>query len=1467
MFIELIKLHKIGPVFLSFRGEDTRKTFVDHLYTSLVQQGIHTYKDDETLPRGEAVGPSLQKAIRESRIAVVVLSENYADSSWCLDELAYIMECMGTRGQIVMPVFYYVDPSDVRKQKGKYGEAFAKHELENNHKVELWKNALAAAGNLSGWVPKDYANGHEAKCIKDIVGSISSKLYPLLSKVSKDLIGIETRLQDLKSKLETGSSGGVRIVGIWGVGGGGKTTLAFAAYTEMSVHFEGNCFLKNIREESSKHGLKMLQKNMLSSILKTELVVEIEEEGRSMIKRRLCHKKVLVVLDDVDDLEQIEALAGSHDWFGEGSRIIITTRNEHLLNLKADSVYGVSLLSHDEAMELFHSHAYREDKPVEDYEILSEKVVSYAGGLPLALKVLGSFLCDKDKDEWKSAVAKLKDIPNHKVTERLKISYDGLDPDEKDLFLDIACFHRKRTPIDDAMKVLDACSFNPVIGVRVLVQKCLIYEWNGVFDMHDLIEEMAHHIVRGKHPNHPEKHSRGNDRIQALVLSKKFDHPCLPQVLANMKNARWISLDHYPKSSLPSNFQPTKLGCLTLEDSLLKQLWQGSKENDRIQALVVSNESYPPRLPQALANMNNARWISLDHYPKSSLPSNFQPTKLGCLTLEDSLLKQLWQGSKHLPNLKILDLQSSYQLKRTPDFNGLPCLERLILMDCIRLKMIHPSIGYHERLVYVNMRWCEKLKTFPPIYRMQKLESLNLSWCVRLWKFPEFKTNMDSLKELDLSWTAIEIVPSSVGEYCTNLVYLNLTGCYKLKRIECNFRLFKHLKECHLDGCRQLEKLEDNFFDVECCLEALSLSTDVKSSLINRIAIRSGLSFLYKGSVSIKFPLFPRFLKKLRLQGSNLGDGDIPSDIVELSCLQVLDLSWNDFLQLPSNLSQLPSLKFLDVSWCENLVELPDLPSSIAILDADFCDSLESLGDLSNYKWLWKVSCTRKIKMVGRGRALHSMLQGNAVENHFMSLSCGSGSSHIMPHQPTFTLQLPHNWYNDFSGFLLFTDKVGLHLIVIKQEETCLDVQPDHWPEFDSNPESDKYSRVGYVSFGSLRHTSWWNPAYNKLSFKSGDKKFNLKVGLVPRKCNGDSNERAKGAVDSSEFWDEEEGCLVSWTIGHVRIRFRLKPIGIAFGPAYQLVYIIRQRQETSLAYAHTDQQMWKEAAKSANPTFHQQMALLLIPPDLGSNIGIGISVYFFVLMLPFFSSKQHIRETSFDVVSHSTVVLNMPNFACNILVPSKATNDKIFDQALLKIPEAGWHNIHHVTGFILKVQSRDTKKIEPQWLKWIYTYMLGGWWFKWIGSKFKSKHMEPSHSEEFDKSPESEAYIFVMVAVKDVLNESSTLPPVLKVESYATDKWEWLEYQEQQVTILENRTSLLPPTQNSKVVAFKTCTIFLNLLSQTPIQLGLSFFCYITPAFFLFTLAMFLFCIVVIISSKTPDNHVSKHSLLVELG
>ena len=138
-------------VFLSFRGEDTRDNFTTNLYNALRQKGIYTYMDDK-LRRGEEISQALLKAIKESRTAIIVLSENYASSKWCLDELMKILECRETNQQIVMPLFYKVDPKDVRHQKKSFGEALVKHESKfPEETVQRWKVALNKVANLSGW--------------------------------------------------------------------------------------------------------------------------------------------------------------------------------------------------------------------------------------------------------------------------------------------------------------------------------------------------------------------------------------------------------------------------------------------------------------------------------------------------------------------------------------------------------------------------------------------------------------------------------------------------------------------------------------------------------------------------------------------------------------------------------------------------------------------------------------------------------------------------------------------------------------------------------------------------------------------------------------------------------------------------------------------------------------------------------------------------------------------------------------------------------------------------------------------------------------------------------------------------------------------------------------------------------------------------------------------------------------------
>nr|GEV91688.1 hypothetical protein [Tanacetum cinerariifolium] len=572
-------------VFLSFRGEDTRKTFIDHLYSALKQKGIYTYKDDETLKRGESIAPSLLKAIRESRIAVIVFSENYADSSWCLDELEYIMKCMDETGQIVLPIFYYVEPSQVRKQKGEFGKGFAKHESSrNNNKVESWRNALAAAANLSGWETMHIANGHEAKCINEIINTISERLPSIISNVDEEFIGLRTRMQQLISELEIGS-GGVRMVGIWGLGGGGKTTLASCVYDEISSMFDKCCFLENIRENSSKNGLESLQERILEEFGAGR--VRRVEEGKHMIKRRLSHTSVLIVLDDVDHLAQLEALAGSHDWFGERSRILITTRDNHVLN-RVDVIRDICLLNDDEAIKLFRKHAAHGKLCIEDYEHFSKQLVRYANGLPLALKVLGRFLCDKNMDEWRSALERLEEIPDTDIVEKLKISFDGLEPDEKNLFLDIACLYRRHHN-DDAMVMLKACGFHPVRGVKVLIQKALItVNLHGKFDMHDLIQEMGLYIVRGEHSNNPLKHSRvwkvddvkrifATDRKMIEAIRYENNDRLPSHVNISMTNLRSVELKNLYGSSLPTYLLTMELHCLNLTRCTHRQLWKGYK--------------------------------------------------------------------------------------------------------------------------------------------------------------------------------------------------------------------------------------------------------------------------------------------------------------------------------------------------------------------------------------------------------------------------------------------------------------------------------------------------------------------------------------------------------------------------------------------------------------------------------------------------------------------------------------------------------------------------------------------------------------------------------------------------------------------------------------------------------------------------------------------------------------------------
>ncbi|MFS7963966.1 putative TIR domain, P-loop containing nucleoside triphosphate hydrolase [Helianthus anomalus] len=262
-------------MFLSFRCENTRKNFVDHLYHAL---GINTFKDNERLKKGKNINDQLLESIEESKLFIIVFSKKYASSSWGLNELVKIMECQKSNEQIAYPVFYKVNPSKVRKQHGPVGEVLAKWK---------WRESLTEAANLSGWDLRNTTDGHETKVIKLIIERISLDLRCINVNLDDELVGMEPRLQDLQKSLDIGWND-VRMIGIKGMGGAGKTTLARVNFDSLSNHFEAKSFVENVREVSkaSLSGLLSLQRKILSDLAQGDNISSVHF-GTNMLKTKL----------------------------------------------------------------------------------------------------------------------------------------------------------------------------------------------------------------------------------------------------------------------------------------------------------------------------------------------------------------------------------------------------------------------------------------------------------------------------------------------------------------------------------------------------------------------------------------------------------------------------------------------------------------------------------------------------------------------------------------------------------------------------------------------------------------------------------------------------------------------------------------------------------------------------------------------------------------------------------------------------------------------------------------------------------------------------------------------------------------------------------------------------------------------------------------------------------------------------
>ncbi|KAI9379505.1 hypothetical protein POPTR_017G104901v4 [Populus trichocarpa] len=757
---------------------------------------------------------------------------------------------------------------------------------------------------------------NESESIKIIAEYISYKLSVTLPTISKKLVGIDSRLKVLNG-YKGEETGEAIFIGICGMGGIGKTTVARVLYDRIRWQFEGSCFLANVREVfAEKDGPRRLQEQLLSEILMERASVWDSFRGILMIKRRLRLKKILLILDDVDDKEQLEFLAEEPGWFGPGSRIIITSRHSNVLTGIDDTkIYEAEKLNDDDALMLFSQKAFKNDQPAEDFVGLSKQVVDYANGLPLALEVIGSFLYGRSIPEWRGAINRMNEIPDGKIIDVLRISFDGLHESDQKIFLDIACF-LKGFKKDRITRILDRCGFNASIGIPVLIERSLISVYRDQVWMHNLLQIMGKEIVRCESPEEPGRRSRlwtyedvclalmdntGKEKIEAIFLD-----------MPGIKEAQW-NMKAFSKMS--------KLRLLKIDNM---QVSEG---------------------PEDLSN--KLRFLEWHSCPSKSLPADLQVDELVELHMANSSLEQLWYGCKSAVNLKIINLSNSLNLIKTPDFTGILNLENLILEGCTSLFEVHPSLAHHKKLQYVNLVNCKRIRILPNNLEMESLKVCILDGCSKLEKFPDIGGNMNCLMELYLDGTGIVELSSSI-RHLIGLGLLSMNNCKNLESIPSSIGCLKSLKKLDMSGCSELTNIPENLGKVES-LEEFDVSRTLIRQLPPSVFLLKNLKVLSLDGCK-RIAVLPSLsglcsLEVLGLRACNLREGALPEHIGYLSSLRSLDLSQNNFVSLPKSINQLSELEMLVLEDCTMLESLPEVPSKVQTIYLNGCISLKTIPD------------------------------------------------------------------------------------------------------------------------------------------------------------------------------------------------------------------------------------------------------------------------------------------------------------------------------------------------------------------------------------------------------------------------------------------------------------------------------------------------------------------------------------------
>ncbi|VVB08753.1 unnamed protein product [Arabis nemorensis] len=868
-------------LFLCFRGKDVRCSFLSFLVAALKRISVNYYVDYEEM-RGEVTSVFLQR-IQESRVVLVIFSENFMDSKWCTEE---VLKAIATRGpgKTIIPIFYKVSVEQVEKNWSVVQEG-------ESDKWSTLTNVTEYLGLV--YVP----DTKESDFVDEIVKEVKKTLTILETKEREKkgegkkheittstlpFFGIKQRVQQLQDKLKMDRYEETRVVGVVGMKGIGKTKLAEMLFAEFKGEFERPIFFKNEirkRMENDKK-LDLLLKLFLQTILKKTANLTITgKTTHEDVKEHLLETKCFLILDDFSGKEEIVHLLGDSGWITPGSKIVIVTSDKSLVEGLVDDTYVVPGLNEKEGLECLSHHAFGDATRCASEEgnllTLSRKFVDYARGNPSALTLLGKELRGRDEGEWESIIFTIEKSPNKNIQDLLNSSYDGLTELQQEAFLDITCFFRSLDHEFVKSMVDSPCAADDRSIIKDLSDKFLIEISGGRVEMNGLLYRLGKNLAS---QDHYLRLWNQQDIIKAL--KKKMVFP---------GRVRGIFLDiSQVEEKRPLRKEAfvgmNKLRYLKIYNSCTCFLESDSK-------LTIRNG-----LEFTLEEVRYLHWLK---FPLEELPKDFNPNNLIDLKLPYSHIKRLWNRDKDVTRLKWVDLNNSINLEDLSGLLGAGNLQRLNLEGCTQLTILLKEIMQTmTSLVFLNLRSCKSLVSLPKI-NIKSLKTLILSYCSNL---EEFQMISENLEALYLDGTAIKGLPETTIRL-QKLVILSLKDCGKLGSVPDSLGKLKALQEVILSGCSRLQSFPD-------------FTKRLRILLLDGTAIKHVPKVLF------------------------------PSGMNGLSLLRHLCLSGNGVIQtMQAHIGQLYHLKFLDLKYCKKLTSIPTLPPNLQCLDAHGYISLTTVAN------------------------------------------------------------------------------------------------------------------------------------------------------------------------------------------------------------------------------------------------------------------------------------------------------------------------------------------------------------------------------------------------------------------------------------------------------------------------------------------------------------------------------------------